>query len=244
MWKVLALSAIAEAPEAIAGSRERAVQWLQGAGPGVSTESLFLNFLMARQLGQTNRASELLKILLAEQKPDGGWSWRRDHTRSDAMTTGQVLWALSIVGGHPEAVACGRRYLVDTQNVQEPGPSIKGADLANWQILIQPAAGSWLMSCRGISKIKTRTGVCDAMYQYWAPASWAVIGVIADAEAEVRSDTKPGKALGLKHQGQLPMNDMKIGSVWQTMLDRLAMPLPEHASRVVSMTASSRTSCR
>ncbi len=36
-----------------------------------------------------------------------------------------------------------------------------------------------------------------------------------------------GKALGLKHQGHLPKNDMKIGSVWQTMLDRLGMPLPE-----------------
>ncbi len=36
-----------------------------------------------------------------------------------------------------------------------------------------------------------------------------------------------GKALGLKHQGHLPLNDMKLGSVWQTMLDRLGMPLPE-----------------
>jgi hypothetical protein len=36
-----------------------------------------------------------------------------------------------------------------------------------------------------------------------------------------------GAALGLKHQGHLAMNDMKYGSVWQTMLDRLGMPLPE-----------------
>ncbi len=177
MWKVLALSAITEAPEAIAGSRERAVQWLQDAEPGVSTESLFLNLLMARQLGQTNRTGDLLKTLLEEQKADGGWSWRRDHSRSDAMTTGQVLWALSIVGGNPEAVARGRRYLVDAQNVTEPGPTIEGADLPYWQFLIQPAAGSWLMSCSGISKIKTRTGVCDAMYQYWG-TSWAVIGLL------------------------------------------------------------------
>lgn len=179
MWMVLAMSAIADAPapEAIAASRQRAVQWLQDAKPGDSTESLFLNMLLARQLGQTERADALLKLLLEEQKPDGGWSWRRDCNRSDAMTTGQVLWVLSIVGGNPDAVARGRRYLVDTQNLREPGPPIKDGDLPYWQFLSQPAEGSWLMSCKGISKIKTRTGVCDAMYQCWG-TSWAVIGLL------------------------------------------------------------------
>jgi hypothetical protein len=37
-----------------------------------------------------------------------------------------------------------------------------------------------------------------------------------------------GAGLGLKHQGHVEKKDMWVGSVWQTMLDRLGMPLPEN----------------
>jgi hypothetical protein len=37
-----------------------------------------------------------------------------------------------------------------------------------------------------------------------------------------------GAGLGLKHQGHVVKKDMWVGSVWQTMLDRLGMPLPEN----------------
>ena len=87
--------------------------WLKEARPGVSTESLFLNLLLARQLGQQDRAHDLLEILLKEQKPDGGWSWRRNHDRSDPMTTGQVLWALSIVRGKLASPTSETRLVCD-----------------------------------------------------------------------------------------------------------------------------------
>jgi hypothetical protein len=35
-----------------------------------------------------------------------------------------------------------------------------------------------------------------------------------------------GAALGLKHQGHIAMKDMKVGSLWQTMLHPLGMPVP------------------
>ncbi len=35
-----------------------------------------------------------------------------------------------------------------------------------------------------------------------------------------------GTGLGLKHQGHIEKKDVWVGSVWQTMLDRLGMPLP------------------
>jgi hypothetical protein len=35
-----------------------------------------------------------------------------------------------------------------------------------------------------------------------------------------------GARLGLKHQGHIATKDMKVGSVWQTMLQPLGMPLP------------------
>jgi hypothetical protein len=37
-----------------------------------------------------------------------------------------------------------------------------------------------------------------------------------------------GTRLGLKHQGHLATKAMKIGSVWETMVDRLGMPLPRN----------------
>ena len=35
-----------------------------------------------------------------------------------------------------------------------------------------------------------------------------------------------GKGLGIKHQGHLSKKDCWIGSVWETMIDRIGMPLP------------------
>ena len=37
-----------------------------------------------------------------------------------------------------------------------------------------------------------------------------------------------GSALGLKHQGHLVKKDMPISNVWQTVVDRVGMPLPEN----------------
>jgi hypothetical protein len=37
-----------------------------------------------------------------------------------------------------------------------------------------------------------------------------------------------GSALGLKHQGHLVKKDMSLANVWQTVVDRVGMPLPEN----------------
>ncbi len=37
-----------------------------------------------------------------------------------------------------------------------------------------------------------------------------------------------GAALGLKHQGHLVKKDMPIANVWQTVVDRVGMKLPEN----------------
>jgi hypothetical protein len=36
-----------------------------------------------------------------------------------------------------------------------------------------------------------------------------------------------GAGLGVKHQGHLVQKDVKIGNVWQTMVDRIGMPVPK-----------------
>jgi hypothetical protein len=40
-----------------------------------------------------------------------------------------------------------------------------------------------------------------------------------------------GKGLGIQHQGHLAKKDLWVGSVWQTMVDRVGMPLPGTAER-------------
>ena len=40
-----------------------------------------------------------------------------------------------------------------------------------------------------------------------------------------------GAGLGLKHQGHVAKKDFWIGSVWETMIDRLGMPLPASPER-------------
>jgi hypothetical protein len=37
--------------------------------------------------------------------------------------------------------------------------------------------------------------------------------------------------LGLKHQGHVAKKDVWIGSVWETMIDRIGMPLPGSPER-------------
>ncbi len=37
-----------------------------------------------------------------------------------------------------------------------------------------------------------------------------------------------GTALGLKHQGHLVQKDMPVANVWQTIVEKIGMPLPEN----------------
>src|SRR5207253_745171 len=98
MWAVLALSAYGtESDPAAAAAVSRAVGWLKGGKPGVSTESLILRAAVERKFGDPARAAELLAQVLREQRPDGGWTWLRAGKVSDAFTTGQVLYVLAIL---------------------------------------------------------------------------------------------------------------------------------------------------
>jgi hypothetical protein len=40
-----------------------------------------------------------------------------------------------------------------------------------------------------------------------------------------------GAGLGLKHQGHIAKKDVWVGSVWETMISRIGMPLPGSAER-------------
>jgi hypothetical protein len=159
MWAVLALSAsegIGD-PGSGARARARALAWLKGGRPGVSTESLLLRAVIERRFGEPGRADALLGELLGEQKADGGWSWVRSAPRSDAFATGEALYALGLLGrtGDDPSVARAWQYLLRTQ----------GED-GSWDVPAEP-----ITTKTGGALAKMKNG-----YIFWGTA-WATIGL-------------------------------------------------------------------
>src|SRR5262249_30179210 len=116
-WNLLALSVLESSPQQVVRSRDRARAWLKDRVPGVSTESLVTNLLVAHRFKEKERARGLLERLLAEQHADGGWGWLRGSKQSDAFATGQALYALGALGkdGSDPNVRRAWAYLVKTQ---------------------------------------------------------------------------------------------------------------------------------
>jgi hypothetical protein len=63
-------------------------------------------------------------------------------------------------------------------------------------------------------------------------AAWGTVqGEAGHAVTDLPLMLCGGAGLGLKHQGHLAKKDVWIGSVWETMIDRLGMPLPGSPER-------------
>ena len=78
--------------------------------------------LIAAGVGPSEESAlRLQKLLLARQNQDGGWGL--DRAKSDALATGQTLYALKLAGhtdGEP-AVARGARWLAGKQGADGRG---------------------------------------------------------------------------------------------------------------------------
>jgi hypothetical protein len=156
-WNVLALMAC-DAPSGPADqARARALAFLKGTTPGVSTESYVVHALLARRLRDTARAQELLGELLKQQLPDGGWSWRKGHAQGDAFATGEVLYALGALG----------RDGAD--------PNVRRA----WAFLAQTqrADGSWLVPSANLRTSGPKAST-EPIFSCWG-TGWAVIGIMS-----------------------------------------------------------------
>jgi len=168
MWTILALAALEDqgkGDEQFTKSREKAVTWLKDAKPGVSNEWHAARLLVERRFGDRKKADELLQGLLAAQQADGGWAWLRGDT-SDALATGQVLYALTVLGK------------------PNNDPAIKRA----WKFLVttQQANGSWQV--KG-TKENAKNNI-QPTSSYWGTA-WATIGLstsLAGADATAKSN--------------------------------------------------------
>jgi hypothetical protein len=155
-WNVLALSACAEPNGPAATARARGLAFLKNARPGVSTESYVVQMLLAHELGEADRASELLTELLKQQLPDGGWSWRKGHTQGDAFATGEALYAIGVLG----------------RDMAEPSVRRAWAFLAR----TQRADGSWHMPSANLRKDGPKAST-EPIFSYWG-TGWAVLGIL------------------------------------------------------------------
>jgi hypothetical protein len=157
MWAVLALAAYGTDDLAAVAARDRALKWLKAGKPGVSTETLLLRAAIEHRFGEAEKAKELLALALNEQRPDGGWAWLRAGKVSDALTTGQALYMLGLLGkdGSDPVVRKASAFLASTQE----------------------ADGSWAVPAAEITTgNEKRLEKVEEPYRYWGTA-WAVIGL-------------------------------------------------------------------
>jgi ankyrin repeat protein len=96
---------------------ERARNWLASSRPDTHQERVFKLLGLAWAGTSADQLSDEFKILVAAQRPDGGWP-QLPHLASDAWATGQALVALRIAGGVPATDPGYKRgidYLLRTQ---------------------------------------------------------------------------------------------------------------------------------
>lgn len=150
MWSMLALSASqAEADEDV---RRRAMEFLAAAEDGESTEWYAVRLVLENALGNDAGQAQRTEQLLALQNADGGWGWLVED-ESDALATGQALYALAAAG--PDSAS----------------PAMQRA--VTWLVEHQREDGSW--EVRG-TKEKKRDSVQETAV-YWGTC-WAVLGLV------------------------------------------------------------------
>ncbi len=141
--------------------RDRALGWLDKNKFLDQNQSRNMRVLVAKQFGKPEEVQALVKELLEQQNADGGWSQAKCPTESpkrkvrrpsDAMATGQTLYALATAG-------------VDSQE-----PAVQRAQA--FLIRTQTENGSWQVESRGAT-----TNICLDMMDYHG-ANWAALGLM------------------------------------------------------------------
>lgn len=155
MWTLLALRSLADHSKT---TKREVLTSPAIANNSVSIEHLSLRYMLALAEGASARADLLRTEILAHQNTDGGWGWLLDG-RSDALATGQALYALSkaVPKDRRDAATRARSYLIDTQRPD----------------------GSWQVP----STLAAKKEQAYVVSNDWG-TSWAVIGLLSTMEHE------------------------------------------------------------
>lgn len=138
------------AAEAIKTSRDRGLAWLAANPITEAPQHDVFRIMLYQRLGRPiEEIKPFVERILSRQRSDGGWG-QTAELASDALATGQSLYALRLAGvdAQSPAIDRGRAYLVNTQE----------------------ADGSWIMHSRGGNKNLKPIG--------YVGASWATLGLI------------------------------------------------------------------
>jgi squalene-hopene/tetraprenyl-beta-curcumene cyclase len=152
-WTLLALT---PSPATL----DRPLRALRSGPPGVSNEWVVTRLLVEQRLGPPDAAAPFVRRLIADQHPDGGWSFLAGEP-SNALSTGQSLYALRVAGLAPSHPALRRAvaFLVATQT----------------------AEGYWSVPS-GLFSEKPEPSR-DGVYRFWGTA-WAAIGLARAAASD------------------------------------------------------------
>lgn len=151
MWIALALGELGQAGYPVGDLRDKAVTAVEATESAKSTEWYAVRILLEQQSGDTDDVARFRRQLISSQHEDGGWSWITADS-SDALATGQALYALSQSGlaSDHHCITSAWKYLVSTQR-----------DDGSW-----PVKGT---------KTKDKDKVVETS-TYWG-AAWAVMGL-------------------------------------------------------------------
>jgi squalene-hopene/tetraprenyl-beta-curcumene cyclase len=125
------------------------LKWLKESDHRQETQPMAMRAIVSAMYGTPEDSEQVVTQLFAKQNDDGGWAQTKDRD-SDALATGEALYALSMVNGnhHEEAVHKALEFLISTQQDD----------------------GSWLVHTRnpkGHDEIVTYYGT-----------GWATIGIV------------------------------------------------------------------
>jgi hypothetical protein len=129
--------------------RERALRWLKETPIRQQSQPLALRILVAVQSADKDEVSRDVELLRGLQQSDGGWN-QLAGLATDALATGQALYALNAAGAGPDDSAVRRacRFLTTTQQQD----------------------GSWLVHTRNPNSH-------DPVISYYGTA-WAILGLL------------------------------------------------------------------
>jgi hypothetical protein len=161
---LLALATPPGAGEVAETARAKAKDFLAKEVPPKAMDTLMYRLLYAKKFGSPEEVAKLRQEILKRQRRDGGWSYILDENQSDALGTGEALYALATApdAANEKAVAHAQEWLLSTQR-EDGGWAIDYTHLSK----VDRSSADRASSRKDIAQI----------YGYWG-TSWATIGLL------------------------------------------------------------------